>query len=172
MLKFHIILSKFENSSLKKNNPVAADRKALMEFHIRREVREQCGLEGSLFSLTGNVFLADIRQVRALTQRLNEGVDPVKNPGRFVRSGELNAMGLIDEILHYIVALYREQIQPDVFTKGLERLEKKLGTGKTGDLLEGFCGSFPPRDVYGGKTTVSGYLEGSDGGESCRCLSL
>ncbi|MCL2472969.1 MAG: alpha-amylase family glycosyl hydrolase [Treponema sp.] len=172
MYKFHIRLQRFENSS--ENGAVlrAADRKALMEFHIRREVREEFGLEESLFSLTGNVVLSDMRQVRVLTQRFNAGVDPVKNPERIVRAGLLNAMGIIDEILHYIVALYREQVQPDVFETALARLEKKLGTGKTAGLLESFCGAFPPKDVYRGKTTVPGYLAGSDNGESCRCLSL
>ena len=174
MMKFHVNLSKFEN--LQKDHIVkgiqAADRKAVMEFHIRREVREEHGLEGSLFSLTGNVILADMRQVRLLTQRLNEGLDAAKNPERFVRSGQLNAMGLIDEILHYMVALYRQQVQPDAFETALARLEAKLGTGKTGTLLENFCGRFPPRDVYGGKASVPGYLAENDGGESCRCLSL
>jgi hypothetical protein len=113
-----------------------------------------------------------MRQVRDLAQRLNAGVDPAKNPERIVRPAQLNAMGLIDEILHYMVALYREQVQPDAFETALGRLETKLGNGKTGVLLESFCGKFPPRDVYGEKTSVKGYLAGSDGGESCRCLSL
>jgi hypothetical protein len=171
MLGFHVVLSKFEVSRPKEAAVRAADRKALMEFHICREVREEHGLDGSLFSLTGNVILADMRQVRALTQRLNAGVD-AKNPKRFVSAAQLNAMGLIDEILHYIVALYREQVQSDVFETALGRLEGNLGVGKTRNLLEGFCGRFPPRDVYGGKTDVSGYLAASDGGESCVFLSL
>jgi len=171
MTKFRIHLSKLETSLPKKTTP-ASDRKALMEFHVRNEVREEHGLEGSLFSLTGNVVLADMRQVRTLTQRLNAGVDPVKNPERFVKAGYLNAMGLIDEILHYIVALYREQVQPDIFETALERLEEKLSDEKTRILLESFCERFPPRDVYKGKSNVQEYLEGSDGGESCKNLSL
>ena len=172
MLKFHIRLKKFWHYNPKQPFFRAADRKALMEFHIKKEVREEFKLEGSLFSLTGNVVLADMRQVRAFTQRLNEKVDPVKNPERFVRAAQLNAMGLIDEILHYIVALYREQVQPDIFETALARLNEKIGAGKTVTLLENFCGSFPPRDVYSGKASVKGYLDGSDGKESCRCLSL
>jgi glycosidase len=172
MATYRIFLSQFEISAAEKTAPRAADRRALMEFHIRREVREGHGLEGSLFSLTGNVILADMHQVRRLAQRLNAGVDPAKNPERFVRAGELNAMGLIDEILHYLVALYREQVQPDVFDTALARLEAKLGSGRTGEMLESFCGRFPPKDVYSGKTGVPGYLAGSDGGESCRSLSL
>ena len=168
MLKTHVFLSKFENSFVRK----AAEKYPLMEFHIRQEVREKYGLDGSLFSLTGNVVLTDMRQVRALTQQLNAGVDPAKNPERFVQAGQLNAMGLIDEILHYIVALYREQVQPDVFETAMARLEVNLGAGRTVTLLESFCGRFPPRDVYTGKTGVSGYLTGTDGGMSCRSLCL
>ena len=175
-MKFRIALLKFENNPPKKTNPNlqfrAAKRKALMEFHIHKETREEHSLEGSLFSLTGNVVLVDMHQVRTLTQKFNEKVDPEKTPDRFIRAGHLNAMGLIDEILHYMVALYREQVQSDLFETALVRLEENLGAGKTGKLLEGFCGRFPPRDVYGGKTGISGYLAGSDGGESCRCLTL
>ena len=172
MLKYQIYLAKLENSLQRKPFLVAADRKALMEFHIQKKVREEFHLEGSLFSLTGNVILSDIRQVRAFTQRLNMGIDPVKNPDRYIRSAQLNAMGLIDEILHYVVALYREQVQPDVFDTAMKRLEEKLGTAKTTALMENFCGRFPPRDVYSGKESVKNYLEGSDGNESCRNLSL
>jgi len=104
MTKIRVYLSKFENSFPKKSLFRAADRKALMEFHIRREVREEFGLEGSLFSLTGNVILADMRQVRTFAQKMNEGVDPVKNPERYSSPAQLNAMGLIVGVLHYIVA--------------------------------------------------------------------
>jgi len=173
MSKYCIVLSKFENLKPKKTAIIrAVNRKALMEFHIRSEIRKEYGLEGSLFSLTGNVILADMRQVRALAQKLNSKVDPVRNPERFIQAGKLNAMGLIDEILHFLVALYREQVQPDTFETAMIRLEEKLGAGKTRDLMENFCGKFPPRDVYAGKTNISGYLVGSDGGESCRNLSL
>ncbi|MDR0513080.1 MAG: hypothetical protein LBG93_08280 [Treponema sp.] len=173
MAKLRVTLSAFEN--LRAVRPAALqakDRKALMEFHIRREVREEYGIEGSLFSLTGNVVLADTREVRLFAQRLNAKVDAAKNPERFIRPAQLNAMGLIDEILHYIVAMYRQQVQPDVFHTALDRIAGKIGDGKTEDLLEGFCAMFPPRDVYNGITDISGYINSSDGGESCRCLSL
>jgi len=172
MQKLFIVLSKFENLNPKKTTIMATERKALMEFHIRNEIRKEYGLEGSLFSLTGNVILADMRQVRALTQKLNSKVDPVKNPEQFIQAGKLNAMGLIDEILHFLVALYREQVQPDAFETAMARLEGKLGAGKTRDLMENFCGKFPPRDVYAGKSDVTSYLAGSDSGESCQSLSL
>ncbi|GHT61000.1 hypothetical protein FACS1894109_19210 [Spirochaetia bacterium] len=149
----------------------AASRRATMEFHIRREVREEYTLDKGLFSLTGNVVLADLRQVRELAAKFNAKIDP-RHPDRFVKAGQLYAMGLIDEILHYMVALYRQQVQPDVFDTALGRLEEKLSSGKTGDLLHTFGALFPPQPVYAGQSTVEDYLKGSDDGESCRSLSL
>ncbi|MDR2159574.1 MAG: alpha-amylase [Treponema sp.] len=142
-----------------------------MEFHINRGIRDEYGLDRELFSLTGNVVLADLRQVRELTAKFNAGVDP-RYPGRYIRAGNLYAMGLIDEILHYVVALYREQVRPDAFETALLRLENRLGSPGTGGLLAGFSERFPPRKVYAGETTVDAYLASGEGGESCRCLSL
>ncbi|MDR2049110.1 MAG: alpha-amylase, partial [Treponema sp.] len=150
----------------------AASRRSVMEFHIRRELRERYGLEHTLFSLTGNVVLADVRQARALAAKLNAGIDPVKNPERVVKAGQLNAMGLIDEILHYVVALYREQVVPALFEQAAAALENRLGEGRIAAMLRQFGSIFPPQAVYAGKTSVEAYLSSSDGGESCKSLAL
>ncbi|MDR0290621.1 MAG: alpha-amylase [Treponema sp.] len=147
----------------------AAHRSPLMEFHIDREVRREYGLKNSLFAITGNVILADVRQARELAAKFNAKQG---ESGRYVRAGELYVMGLIDEILHYVVSLYRKQIQPDAFDTCLKRLETNLGEGKTSGLLTAFSEQFPPKPVYTGEKIVPEYLEGSDEGESCRCLSL
>ncbi|MDR1240187.1 MAG: alpha-amylase [Treponema sp.] len=172
MEKLVIRLAVFEKSADHRVQKTwAASRRSLMEFHIRREVREEYGLAAPLFSLRGNVVLPDLRQCRELAAKFNAKVDPA-HPERFIRAGHLYAMGLIDEILHYVVALYREQIQPDAFDTALGRLESSLGDGKTAALLTVFNGQFPPRPVYAGESSIEAYLGSSDEGESCRALSL
>ncbi|GHV16349.1 hypothetical protein FACS189493_2050 [Spirochaetia bacterium] len=171
MEKIPIRLAAFEGAGCTAGAKKAASRRAVMEFHIRRDVREEHALEHTLFSLRGNVVLADIRQARDLTEKINAKVDS-RHPEKMLKAGHLNAMGLIDEILHYMVALYREQVQPDAFEASLAKLESRLGSDKVAALLETFSGIFPPQQVYAGKTTVNDYLRGSDDGESCRALSL
>ncbi|GHV93806.1 hypothetical protein AGMMS50293_01260 [Spirochaetia bacterium] len=149
----------------------AAFRRVRMEFHIDREIRREYGLRDSLFALTGNVFLADMRQTRELATKFNAKLDPA-HPERFVRAGQLYAMGLIDEILHYLVAMYREQVQPDAFDTALSRLGNKLGETRTEGLLTAFSEQFPPMPVYKGEKTAPEYLESTEDGESCRALSL
>jgi len=173
MEKFSIKLTKLE----KKNSHWAKNRKALMEFHINRDVRQEFSLNDSLFSLTGNVVLADLKQCRELANKFNQKQDPA-HPERFVKAGHLYAMGLIDEILHFVVALYRGEIQNDVFETALSRLETNLGGDKTDGLLKTFSTQFPPKAVYKGEKKVEQYLNGKEDCdssgrlESCRALSI
>jgi glycosidase len=136
-----------------------------MEFHICNAVRRECGVEQYVFSISGNVVFTDFPAVRSLAQRLNK-------KGYKVKAGQLNAMGLIDEILHYLVSLYREQVQPDVFETALARLNQKLGKSDTLRVLKQFCTRFPPQKVYSGETTADAYLEISEETVSHKAMSL
>jgi len=174
MRKIYIKLTKLEKESkdsLTARKFNCRTRKALMEFHINRDVRREHKLKDSLFSLTGNVVLVDLKQCRELTAKFNSNQDPA-HPERFIKAGDLYAMGLIDEILHFVVAIYREQVQTDVFETALDRLETKLGGDKTDSLLNAFSSQFPPKAVYTGVQNVEQYLQSEDDGESCRALSI
>jgi glycosidase len=170
MKKITIKLTTLEEKTKRRNRRKALVSDPTMEFHIDREIRREYGLNKSLFSLTGNVIFADIRQARELAAKFNAKQDP--KSGNYVRAGQLYAMGLIDEILHYVVALYRKQVQPDAFDSCLKRLETRLGDGKTNGLLTAFSEQFPPKPVYTGEKIVPEYLQGSDGGTSCSSLTL
>ncbi|MDR1363028.1 MAG: alpha-amylase, partial [Spirochaetaceae bacterium] len=144
----------------------------VFEFHINNNIRTEQGLDTELFMLTGNVILADFRAVRELTAKLNAKHDLRKHPEQAISAGKLNAMGIIDEILHYLVGNYRRRIKPDLFENALTRLETTLGADKITFLLETFCETFPPKAVYAGKITVSDYLKNSEAGLSCRSIAL
>ena len=167
MSRFYIKLTRLESESAK----WAKNRKVRMEFHINRDVRNEYKLKDSLFSLTGNVFFADLRQCRELAAEFNSKQDPA-HPERYIKAGELYVMGLIDEILHYVVSIYREEVQPDVFNTALDRLDAKLGESKTKGLLNAFSSQFPPRSVYKGDKNVDEYLKSKENGESCRALTI
>ncbi|MDR3161732.1 MAG: alpha-amylase [Spirochaetaceae bacterium] len=165
---WYLSLSTYEKSGAAGRVPSSL---AVREFHIRRDVRDEYSLEHALFSLRGNVVLTDFRQVRDLTRRFNAKLDPAR-PQAFIQAGQLNAMGLIDEILHYMAALYRQQVQGDAFETALARLENTLGPQPSAELLGSFSEQFPPQAVYAGRETVADYLRGTEEGESCRSLSL
>jgi glycosidase len=135
-----------------------------MEFHISRTARDFYEFDQSLFSLSGNVIFANFRAVRVFAQKMNNKRDLVSFPERTVRAGQLNAMGLIDEILHYIVGLYRQEKNQKVMTEALEWLDARLGEDEVGITLRRFADEFPPLAVYRREVSLDEYLEGETQG--------
>ena len=82
------------------------------KFQVRAECRKKYSLPPELFSLSGNLVFADFSAARGLAARMNQERRADLHPQAAVRAGDLNALALIDEILHYLVALYREQVKP------------------------------------------------------------
>jgi len=144
----------------------------VMEFHVSRDARMKYQLEESLFSLSGNVVFPNFRAVRHLAQKMNQKRNVVEFPERTVRAGEINAMGLIDEILHYVFQLYREEKKSEVLTEALDWLEKKFGKDRVDETLYMFIDLFPPFPVYQGKQTVQEYLRNKSAGISNREIAL
>ena len=136
----------------------------IFEFHISREARKLYDFDESLFAQTGNVVFIDFYRVRIFADKMNQKRDLVSSPDKAIKAGSLNAMGLIDEILHYVVGLYKEQIDKKTFAKIENALIKKLGEKHYQDLLEKFTEQFPPLSVYRSDQTVENYLKGSSSG--------
>jgi glycosidase len=135
------------------------------EFHISATARRKYQCDEGLFSISGNVVLADLEAARQLAYRMN--LDGIK-----ITAGQLAAMGLIDELQHYVVARYRAQINRTVFAQALKRLEKYLSPIATLGCLTEFVKTFPPLLVHRRQSTVAEYLKGGDAKVSHREISL
>ncbi len=143
-----------------------------MEFHISRQARELYQFDQALFSLTGNVIFANFHAARTFAQRMNERRDLSRYPERAVKAGQINAMGLIDEILHYIVGLYREQKKATVMAEALDWLREAVGPEAVDKALRRFVDQFPPLTVYRQEMSVGEYLEGETAGVPHRQIVL
>ncbi len=132
----------------------------VMEFHVSREARDELGIDASLFQSTGNIILPDFRAARLLARRINEKVDAALLPERAIRAGRLNAMALIDEILHDVARLFRERAEPDSFARATVDLEAALGKKSLNGLLLAFVERFPPLSVYEGRESAASWLDG------------
>jgi glycosidase len=151
---------------------VKQSRQADREFHVSRRARERYRFDASLFSLTGNVVLADFRAARDLAHRMNQARDAARFPERSVSAGQLNAMGLIDEFAHMLVATYRRASSPRLLADALDALEADLGRAAVDDLLVAFVTEFPPLPVFRGESTVAAWLAGRTGDDSHREIAL
>ncbi len=129
------------------------------EFHISRQSRQKYSFEESLFQISGNVIFANFQATRTFAQKINQKRDVINFPETAVRAGEINAMGLIDEILHYVIGLYREEKNDKVSQQALKWIEEKIGVKEVNSALEKFTEEFPPKAVYSGETSVKDYLK-------------
>ena len=144
----------------------------MMEFHISGKARDRYQFHETLFALSGNVLFANFHAARVFAQKMNEQRDLVRFPEQAVRAGHINAMGLIDEILHFVVGLYREQINSGVMGQALAWLRDRLGQDALDEALRRFTEEFPPRDVYKGGASPAAYLESATDGVPNREIAL
>ena len=149
--KFDTIFSETADFSLS-DNP-------WFEFHVSREMRDRCQFDGTLFATTGNVILANLKNVRLFAKKINDTIDPVLHPEQMIKAGQLNAMGLIDEIFHYVCYLYRRDVNPKAFSGLLQLCDDEFGKENIDQLLLDFTGEFPPNDVYNNVVFAETYLE-------------
>lgn len=139
---------------------------SINEFHVSREVRDKCNFDQGLFASTGNVILANTKAVRLFAKKLNDMIaqeiaDPVAAGKLMVKAGQLNAMGLIDEIFHYVCAIFRRDINVSVFDQILTQLDEEFGQEAVDGLLSAFNTEFPPTAVYRNEVEVHAYLQES-----------
>jgi glycosidase len=143
-----------------------------MEFHVSRKARDRYQFDETLFALSGNVVFANFHAVRVFARKMNQKRDLVRFPEQAVRAGQINAMGLIDEIAHYVVGLYREQKNPEVMRQAMDWLQAELGEEAVDKALHKFADEFPSVAVYTGAIGADTYLDGETGGVPNRQIVL
>ncbi|OGP74388.1 MAG: alpha-amylase [Deltaproteobacteria bacterium RBG_16_49_23] len=145
---------------------------AVMEFHISRKARDLYQFDESLFTLSGNVIFPNFRAVRLFVQRMNEKRDLVNFPEQAIHPGQMNAMGLIDEILHYITGLYGEEKNSRVMKEAIDSLYETFGEFRVDETLRKFAEEFPAVTVYRQGIPPEVYLEGETEGVANRQILL
>ena len=143
-----------------------------MEFHISRRARDRYQFDASLFSISGNVIFADAQAARLFAQKMNQGRDLEAFPDQAVKAGQINAMGLIDEIMHLAIGLYRKTENPQVLEQALAWLDGSLGEDVVDRALTRFVDEFPPLAVYQDGTDSVAYVAGETAGVPNRQLVL
>jgi glycosidase len=134
------------------------------EFHIRKSSRIKYSVEKALFQSTGNIVFPNFRAVRELAFSINRSRGTPQDPKKQIRAGELNALGLLDEINHFLVRLYDETENPGSIRRAVQFLEKDLTAKSLESVLKTFLRDFPPTAVFSGGMKEEEYYSGSTAG--------
>ena len=154
--EFHISFRSLGDVHMARQAGTPAER---YEFHVSKSARDLYGLSGAPFSSNGGVVFADYSEARAFAARINERSDAAGGTGPTVKAGAINAMALIDEILHAVCDMYRQQVDPQAFWKAVEGSDAAVGPSGTRTGLLTFTKVFPPSAVYAGRDTPDGWLD-------------
>jgi glycosidase len=132
--------------------------KTKMEFHLSRRARDFYNFDKTLFSTGGNVIFADFYASRIFARKMNQKRDLSAYPEKAVKAGQINAMGLIDEILHLVMEIYRSQTAPEIMTELLDWLNLNIGKDNVDLTIKKFTDEFPPLSVYNREISVNDYI--------------
>jgi glycosidase len=128
------------------------------EFHISKNSREKFKFDDLLFSLSGNVIFADHYAIRLFVKKINDNLDLVNYPEQAVKAGQINALGLIDEVMHFILQLYKQENGQFVIDEIFTKIEGELDSASLSNTLIEFVDEFPPSEVTKNKSSVKKYL--------------
>jgi len=129
-----------------------------MEFHVTRKAREKYQFDELLFSYNGNVIFANFQASRNFAHLMNQQrVDP-SDTSTYIAPGQINALGLIDEIFHLVLNEYYKANGSPLRQALYAHLEQSLGTARLLSTLRSFNQQFPPVAVYAGEKSVDEYL--------------
>jgi glycosidase len=142
------------------------------EFHVCRAARDKYQFPHTLFATNGQVVFANFHAARIFAQRMNAQRDVANHPELAVQASQINALGMLDEVLHHLLRQYRQQKNGQIFGEALQFLQEQLGTDNLESTLQRFGQEFPPMPVYRGEITLEKYLEGSTDGLSHREMML
>ena len=142
------------------------------EFHVSRAARDRYEFDDALFGVNGNVVFANFQAARRFAQKINEQRDLDTEPESAVRAGDISAMGLVDEILHFVIDLYQRERNSEAVAKALQEVGGKVGEDELGKTLLAFAEHFPTIQAYRGDATAEDYLAGNTDGTPNRQIVL
>ncbi len=132
----------------------------MFEFHISRQARQRYQFDQSLFTTSGNVIFGNFLAARQFAQAMNQARGADQHPDVAVQASLINALGLIDELLHQLFRQYRRQ-HPHAMREALDWLMVHVGAADVEQTLRQFTHEFPPLSVYRQEQTEEEYLNTS-----------
>lgn len=143
----------------------------LYQFQVLKKARKKYRIESSLFSINGDLVIANFRQARLLARNINTSRAEEGITDKLVTPGQVNAAGLLHEIFHFLIKEYEKQ-NSGVMDRAVYYLKEKTGGENFEKILIKFVTDFPPPEVDSGKLSPAGYLSGSTGEKNNREIVL
>lgn len=134
-------------------------------FHVSRNARNKYKFENELYSIRGNLVVANSKTARLLADKINNIRQSEGNIKDLVTTGQVNTLGLLHEIFHFLIRYYEDNENPGVLARGINYLKNNLSENELNAVLVEYVNHFPPLDIYNGKVSTNDYVNGSTKGK-------
>ncbi len=141
-------------------------------FHVSREARLRYHFESDLFSPQGKAVFGQLQAVRKVVRLINRKKNVVAFPEEAVKTGQLNGMALIDEIIDYMLRRYIEQNGIKTIEYVVADLSRTFDGDFVDEMLEQYLAEFPPQPVFDGEIKTDAWLEQLTDGLSNKLLTI
>ncbi|MBE2279333.1 MAG: hypothetical protein IAE91_02990, partial [Ignavibacteriaceae bacterium] len=135
-------------------------------FHVSADSRKKYQFDENIFSQRGTLIVQNFASARKLADKINKTREETKTTAGYVTPGQVNALGLLHELIHMVLQGYEENDNPGVFDRSLKYLSEKLGEDKFSKILKEFINQFPPLQVYKKSQTTDQFLKSFTNGKS------
>ena len=141
-------------------------------FHVSREARLRYHLDTSLFTRQGKAVFKHMQNVRKIVRLINRKRNVVSFPEDAVKTGQLNGMALIDEILDYLFGKYVEQNGIKTLQYILAEMNREFGEDLIRSLFRRYLNEFPPEPVFENAMEIDAWLKESTDGIDNSLITL
>ncbi len=149
------------DSDLQNSEDISDSISVNRDFFITRKARDEFQFPDSFYTLRGNIIIPNYRAAQTLAEYINRKNQTTNQRQYPVRPALLNAMGILHEVFHLVLTIYREEVNPEVYSKCTDFLLSHIDKEHIEELLEKVGTAFPPLSVYRGAETLDKYLERS-----------
>ena len=156
---WHLSIMRITNRINKMHSRIDTNKGPRFYFHVTKKSRDRYVFDDILFSIKGRVIFANFNAVKILAEKINSKRNSKKNPEIAVSPSLINAMGLLDEIFHFVIESYRNKQKPLLLTELTDGLEKGFGKDLVNELFDTFVTSFPTPKVYSREMTTNQYIQ-------------
>ena len=141
-------------------------------FHVSKDARDKYQFEDEFYSIRGNLIIADGKAARLLTEKINQLRTSEGRTDELVSAGQVNTLGLLHEIFHFLIRYYEDKENPGVLSRGINHLKNNLTETDLNSILSEYVKHFPPLDVYISKISNDDFINGSTEGKSNKEIIL
>ena len=121
--------------------------------HAEKNTRDKYQFPDDKYGIDGKLEVKNIHDSRLIAANMNLHRDILHFPEQAVKSGEIYAISLMNQIFQYIIRSYIEKNKRDILTEAVDYAISDLSLTEITRVFDLYLKEFPPLDVYKGKTS-------------------